>query len=148
MGANWVPKEAREEVRWVSSTCGLPHIVCPSSVLDTPPKEKALASGMFHRGSLPLKPPGGAVDTDRTMSVHDVVCFQCGQSVGEPPRLNRMDGGGSCPACAERLLDMLPSIFHTPLEGLMEGDSEALQPLSVDHPGAATRSPGGDRGGL
>lgn len=80
--------------------------------------------------------------------MHDVVCFQCGQSVGDPPRLNRLDEGGSCRACAERLLDMLPSIFHTPLEEPMEGESEAVQPLSAYHPGAALRSPGGDEGGF
>ena len=124
-------------------------LYCTSIVrLGHPTKGKSSRGGKVLPSSLPLKPPGGAVDSDRTMPVHDVVCFQCGQSVGEPPRLNRLDEGGSCPACAERLLDMLPSIFHTPLEGSMEGESEAVQQLSAYHRGAAVGSPGGDEGGF
>lgn len=82
------------------------------------------------------------------MPEHDVVCFKCGQSVGEPPRLNRLDGGGTCLACAERLLDMLPSIFHTPLEGVMEEDGEVMESIHADDQGAAEQFLGGHEGGL
>lgn len=40
----------------------------------------------------------------------DVLCFQCGQSVGDPPVLNRMPDGENCLRCAERVLESLPSI--------------------------------------
>jgi hypothetical protein len=49
------------------------------------------------------------------MSAHEVVCFHCGQGVGDPPRLNLIDGE-PCTACAERLLETLPGVFHTPFE--------------------------------
>lgn len=45
-----------------------------------------------------------------------VVCIQCGHSVGDPPVLNVLPEGGNCPACAERLLETLPPIFHSPIE--------------------------------
>ena len=45
-----------------------------------------------------------------------IVCIQCGHSVGDPPVLNVMPEGGNCPACAERLLETLPPIFHSPIE--------------------------------
>jgi hypothetical protein len=45
-----------------------------------------------------------------------IVCIQCGHSVGDPPVLNEMPEGGNCPACAERLLETLPPIFHSPFE--------------------------------
>jgi hypothetical protein len=48
-----------------------------------------------------------------------VVCFQCGQPVAEEgpsgaPLLNEVEEGVPCSACAERLLEQLPPIFHTP----------------------------------
>ena len=51
-----------------------------------------------------------------------VVCFQCGQTVGDPPRANVRPDGSPCPACAERLLASLPPIFH------------ALPPAMVSEP--------------
>lgn len=45
-----------------------------------------------------------------------IVCIQCGHSVGDPPVLNVLPEGGNCPACAERLLETLPPIFHSPIE--------------------------------
>ena len=41
----------------------------------------------------------------------DVVCFQCGQSVGEPLRVNTLVSGAPCPACRDRVLDALPSLL-------------------------------------
>lgn len=49
------------------------------------------------------------------MPNHEVVCFHCGQQVGDPPRLNMIDDE-PCKACAERLLETLPGVFHTPFE--------------------------------
>ncbi len=45
-----------------------------------------------------------------------IVCIQCGHSVGDPPVLNGLPDGGNCPACAKRLLETLPPIFHSPAE--------------------------------
>lgn len=39
------------------------------------------------------------------------LCFTCGQEVGEPPRLNKLPEGPTCPACRDRLLDCLPSLL-------------------------------------
>lgn len=50
------------------------------------------------------------------MSEHEIVCFHCGQSVGDPPHLNRIGGQEPCRACAERMLETLPGIFHAPYE--------------------------------
>lgn len=44
----------------------------------------------------------------------EIVCFQCGQAVSDPPRWNHLPSGEPCRACAERLLDSLPPIFHSP----------------------------------
>lgn len=44
-----------------------------------------------------------------------IVCIQCGHPVGDPPVLNKLPEGGNCPACAERLLETLPPIFHAPV---------------------------------
>ena len=43
-----------------------------------------------------------------------ISCFHCGNPVGDPPTLNELGEGGNCPACAERLLETLPPIFHEP----------------------------------
>ena len=45
-----------------------------------------------------------------------ISCFHCGNPVGDPPRLNELEEGDNCPACAERLLETLPPIFHTSWE--------------------------------
>jgi len=39
------------------------------------------------------------------------ICFNCGQAVGDPPRLNRTDSGLVCPTCRDRLLDALPAML-------------------------------------
>lgn len=36
------------------------------------------------------------------------LCFTCGLTVDEKPRLNRLTNGSVCPACRDRVLDMLP----------------------------------------
>lgn len=49
----------------------------------------------------------------------EVVCFHCGQPIGDPPRLHEVDGE-PCPACAQRLLESVPGIFHAPYETVAE----------------------------
>lgn len=44
-----------------------------------------------------------------------IVCFHCGQAVGDPPRWNTHPSGAPCRVCADRLLESLPPIFHAPL---------------------------------
>lgn len=44
-------------------------------------------------------------------------CFTCRQPVGDPPVLNRLEDGGACPACRDRLLDSLPSLLPTRAPG-------------------------------
>ena len=53
-----------------------------------------------------------------------VVCFQCGQAVGDPPALNELDGGAPCPACAERLLESLPSLLPPSFRAVGESSDE------------------------
>ena len=48
----------------------------------------------------------------------DVLCFQCGQPVGEPPVLNQMPDGENCIRCAERVLEALPAILPSEVREL------------------------------
>ena len=53
------------------------------------------------------------------------VCFHCGQpteSSEDGPRLNRVDDGTPCPACAERLLEDLPSLVSDVVFSLAEAE--------------------------
>jgi len=38
-------------------------------------------------------------------------CFRCG---GPADQLNELEEGRNCPACAERLLETLSGVFHSP----------------------------------
>ena len=52
-------------------------------------------------------------------------CFSCG---GPSNQLNEIEEGVNCPACAERLLEDLPGIFHEPWsrkEDAVEASDEA-----------------------
>lgn len=46
---------------------------------------------------------------------NEIVCFQCGHSIGSPEKLNYMPDGEPCKACADRLLELAPPIFHAPI---------------------------------
>ena len=63
------------------------------------------------------------------------VCFQCGQSVGDPPQLNRLPDGRRCPACRDRALDAIPPALPTeqpvPEEQTYQGE---LFPEADDEP--------------
>jgi hypothetical protein len=39
------------------------------------------------------------------------LCFQCGEDVGDPPRVNQLATGEPCPVCRRRLLDALPPLL-------------------------------------
>lgn len=57
----------------------------------------------------------------------DVVCFQCGQHVGEPLQVNSLPSGEPCTACQNRVLDALPSLLPSDGESLRKS-----QPVSED----------------
>jgi hypothetical protein len=52
------------------------------------------------------------------------ICFTCGEPVGEPYRLNRLEDGKICPTCCERVLQALPPIFPS--------REETAEPIVVD----------------
>jgi len=59
------------------------------------------------------------------------VCFHCGQtteSSEDGPRLNRLNDGRPCPVCADRLLEMLPSLVTEVARDIaeVEADPSAL----------------------
>ncbi len=39
------------------------------------------------------------------------VCFTCSQPVAEPPEINKLENGETCPTCRDRLLDSLPPLL-------------------------------------
>ena len=41
----------------------------------------------------------------------DVICFQCGQGVQDPPVLSRTASGETCTACSDRVLAAQTPIF-------------------------------------
>ena len=58
------------------------------------------------------------------MSGTDTRCIECGGTVGS---LNEDEEGVPCPACAERLLETLPGVFHSPWgsqAGIFEQEQE------------------------
>ena len=42
------------------------------------------------------------------------LCFTCGQAVGDPPQLNRLENGLPCPTCRDRILAYLPPALPGP----------------------------------
>lgn len=62
-------------------------------------------------------------------------CIECGGVVGS---LNEDENGVPCPACAERLLETLPGVFHAPWVATgataeVEGrDGSAPEPLESE----------------
>lgn len=64
-------------------------------------------------------------------------CIECG---GEVDQLNEDAEGVPCPACAERLLETLPGLFHEPWSDASLGpdanelrESGAFEDLSLIH---------------
>jgi hypothetical protein len=44
----------------------------------------------------------------------EAICMRCAKGIGNPPVLNRLPSGKPCKACADRVLDAQPGIFHAP----------------------------------
>ena len=59
-------------------------------------------------------------------------CIECGGSVGA---LNEDEEGVPCPACAERLLETLPGVFHTPWAGARDGGAEVRTEARIETQG-------------
>jgi len=58
------------------------------------------------------------------------VCITCSLAVGEPPQLNRLKNGQTCPACRDRVLNQLPPLLpHRTSQGtphvVQRSDGEA-----------------------
>ena len=41
----------------------------------------------------------------------DLLCFQCGQNISDPPTIHELPGGGNCPGCVDRVLAGLPALL-------------------------------------
>jgi hypothetical protein len=65
----------------------------------------------------------------------ETLCFECGQVVGDPPILNRHEGGETCRRCADRVLDSLPPLLPRPVP-LAEHEEERASSYEFDLPGA------------
>ena len=58
-----------------------------------------------------LKPLAGTLDDSPAMENPETRCIECGGAVHS---LNEDEAGAPSVACAERLLETLPGIFHSP----------------------------------
>lgn len=74
----------------------------------------------------------------------DVICFQCGQAVADPPVLSRTSGGESCTACSDRVLEAQTPIFpayghvavaHDEFQAVHASKPKSLDPDEDDRPG-------------
>ena len=63
------------------------------------------------------------------MSGRPTRCIECGGLVGS---LNEDESGEPCPACAERLLETLPGVFHRPWMQPWPPKKEASKPDDLD----------------
>jgi hypothetical protein len=70
-------------------------------------------------------------------STSRAVCIQCGQSADDFARLNHLPDGRPCPACAERLLALLPSLLPGVEGGVLPGQEPAPARDSGEASGAA-----------
>lgn len=73
-----------------------------------------------------------------------IVCFHCGQTLGDPPALNTTGDGEACPVCAERLLETLPPIFHSPMPFEVEVPREGGEVPREGETGAEETEAGSD----
>ncbi|QDV08795.1 hypothetical protein Poly30_43500 [Planctomycetes bacterium Poly30] len=76
------------------------------------------------------------------------VCIECGGPVNA---LNEDEHGDPCVACAERLLETLPGVFHAPwgqeAAELEDADAETALAQGEEEPGGGTPPPrSGGRG--
>jgi hypothetical protein len=68
-------------------------------------------------------------------------CFRCG---GPAHALNEIEEGVNCPACAERLLETVQGVFHTPWADPVAEDTPESEP-ETEHEPAAERAERGPR---
>lgn len=70
-------------------------------------------------------------------------CMECSHLLVGPPVLRSTPEGGSCRACADRLLDAVPGIFHTAWPtSRNQAPATAEDPQSAREPaGALLRGP-------
>ena len=59
--------------------------------------------------SVQAGPRSASIETLIMEQPAPTLCFTCGLAVEETPRLNRLTNGEICPACRDRVLDMLPA---------------------------------------
>ena len=59
------------------------------------------------------------------------VCFTCSQPIAEPPAINRLENGETCPTCRDRLLDSLPPLLPSG-EGAPADGGEAADPYPYE----------------
>ena len=63
------------------------------------------------------------------------VCFTCSQPVAEPPAINQLENGETCPTCRDRLLDSLPPLLPSrALAPIKEEGSEEPYPYEPYEP--------------
>ena len=74
------------------------------------------------------------------MDPKEPTCFTCGLTLSDPPRLNRMEDGSTCPTCRDRLLEELPGVFPGGEPGVAGPAREDAVELAV-----AERRPRGPR---
>ncbi|MFT4537751.1 MAG: hypothetical protein ACI835_000181 [Planctomycetota bacterium] len=60
----------------------------------------------------------------------DLICFQCGQGIIDPPKINELPGGGNCPCCVNRVLSLLPAALPSDQKQEVEVD-EAHESVEV-----------------
>lgn len=72
----------------------------------------------------------------------DLFCFQCGQTISDPPTINELPGGGSCPGCAERALASAPSLLPSRAERELDEGELEVEELTVPGGGASGRPQG------
>ena len=67
----------------------------------------------------------------------EILCFECGQPIEDPPRLNHHADGDPCEACSERLLLEAPSLL--PVEAQEELEQERLASSGEGDPSPETQ---------
>jgi DNA-directed RNA polymerase subunit RPC12/RpoP len=56
-----------------------------------------------------------------------IVCFECGQPVGDPPELHTLPDGRNCRRCADRVLAAQPGIFHQPWDAPADTGARVIE---------------------
>jgi hypothetical protein len=77
-------------------------------------------------------------------SSNPTLCIHCGLPAGDPPQLNRLKNGQTCPACRDRVLVSIPPAL--PRQRQVSEEREMLDALAVrdvyEAPDARDSQPG------